>query len=98
MTPEELHTAIQNGQTIEEIAAEKGVDLQAFALTQAREHLAQAVADGKLTQEEADAKLAEIQAAIESGDFPGPRGHRGPRGPRGGRNHVPFNGPAHPNL
>ena len=32
MTTEELQTAIQSGQTIEEIAAEKGVDLQAFAL------------------------------------------------------------------
>jgi len=102
-----LHTAIQNGQTIEEIAAEKGVDLQAFFLTQAKEHLAQAVADGKLTQEEADTKLAEIQAAIESGERPdfggrgGPRGRRGPgdqRAPRGGQNSVPFSDPANPNL
>ena len=89
MTPEELHTAIQNGQTIEEIAAEKGVDLQAFALAQAKEHLAQAVTDGKLTQEEADTKLAEIQTAIENGEFPGLRGFDsdgdGHRGGRGGR-------------
>ena len=88
MTVEELQTAIQNGQTIEEIAAEKGVDLQAFALAQAKEHLAQAVTDGKLTQAEADAKLAEIQTAIENGEFPGQRGFgpggHGPRGERDG--------------
>jgi polyhydroxyalkanoate synthesis regulator phasin len=92
MTTEELQTAIQSGLTIEEIAAEKGVDLQAFALAQAQEKLAQAVTDGKLTQEEADAKLAEIQTAIENGEFPGQRGF-GPdgsgskgHGPRGERN------------
>ena len=92
MTQEELHTAIESGQTIEQIAEEKGVDLQAFALAQAKEHLAQAVADGKLTQAEADAKLAEIQTAIESGEHPnfggrgGPGGH-GPRSERDGGRH-----------
>lgn len=87
MTTEELQTALLSGQTIEEIAAEKGVDLQAFALTQAQEQLAQAVTDGKLTQEEADAKLAEIQTAIENGEFPGQRGFGpGQNAPRGERN------------
>ncbi len=86
MTIEELQTALQNGQTVEEIAAEKGVDLQAFALAQAKERLAQAVTDGKLTQAEADTKLAEIQTAIENGDFPGMRGFGpGGHGPRGER-------------
>lgn len=88
MTAEELQTAIQSGQTLEEIAAEKGVDLQAFALAEAKEHLAQAVTDGKLTQEEADAKLAEIQTAIENSEFPGKRGGgfgmHGQRGERDG--------------
>lgn len=77
MTEDELRTAMQGGQTIEEIATEKGVDLQAFFLENAKEHLAQAVTDGKLTQEEADARLAEIQTAIENGDFPGQRGPGG---------------------
>ena len=89
MTQDELHTAIQGGQTIEEIATEKGVDLQAFFLEQAKEHMTQAVTDGKLTQEEADARLAEIQTAIENGEFPGHRGPGmgdfGPRGEQGGR-------------
>lgn len=105
MTQEELKAAIQSGQTVEEIAAEKGVDLQAFFLTQAQERLTEAVAEGKLTQEEADAKLAEIQTAIENGEFPGPRGERDSRGPgrrggpRGGQNGVPSNAPTgNPNL
>jgi hypothetical protein len=87
MTTEELQTALQSGQTIEDIAAAKGVDLQAFALEQAKAKLAQAVTDGKLTQAEADAKLAEIQTAIENGEFPGQRGFGpGDHGPRGERN------------
>jgi len=110
MTEAELRTAIQNGQTIEEIAAEKGVDLKAFFLAQAKEKLAEAVAEGKLTQAEADAKLAEIQTAIENGEFPGRRGfgpgghgERGEHGPRGrgghrgGQNSAPAGTPANPN-
>ncbi|WP_328381642.1 hypothetical protein OHQ88_01580 [Micromonospora zamorensis] len=41
-----------------------------------KERLAQAVKDGKLTQEQADA----ITKAVEAGVFPGPGGHRGPGG------------------
>jgi hypothetical protein len=41
-----------------------------------KEHLAQAVEDGKLTQEQADA----ITAAAEAGVFPGPGGRGGPGG------------------
>ena len=81
MTVEELQAELEAGKTIAEIAEEQGIDLGAFALEQAAERLAQAVEDGKLTQEEADEKLAEIQEAIESGDFkglPGPGG-RGKR-------------------
>ncbi|MEV0212616.1 hypothetical protein [Micromonospora sp. NPDC050695] len=39
-----------------------------------KERLDQAVKDGKLTQEQADA----ITKAVEAGVFPGPGGHRGP--------------------
>ncbi|MGI5519372.1 hypothetical protein ACQEUX_00255 [Micromonospora sp. CA-259024] len=41
-----------------------------------KERLAQAVKDGKLTQEQADA----ITKAVEAGVFPGPGVHRGPGG------------------
>ncbi|MFG1917593.1 hypothetical protein [Micromonospora sp. NPDC048898] len=45
--------------------------------------LDQAVKDGKLTQEQADA----ITKAIEAGVFPGPGAHRGPGGHGGPGNH-----------
>ncbi|MEU1587636.1 hypothetical protein [Micromonospora sp. NPDC005710] len=41
-----------------------------------KQRLDQAVKDGKLTQEQADA----ITKAVEAGVFPGPGGHRGPHG------------------
>ncbi|MDG4756775.1 hypothetical protein [Micromonospora sp. WMMD710] len=41
-----------------------------------KQRLDQAVKDGKLTQEQADA----ITKAVEAGVFPGPGGHRGPGG------------------
>ncbi|SCE99559.1 hypothetical protein GA0070607_4137 [Micromonospora coriariae] len=41
-----------------------------------KERLDQAVKDGKLTREQADA----ITKAVEAGVFPGPGGHRGPGG------------------
>ncbi|MET8093749.1 hypothetical protein [Micromonospora sp. NPDC005220] len=44
-----------------------------------KERLEQAVKDGKLTQEQADA----ITKAVEAGVFPGPGGHRGPGGQHG---------------
>ncbi|RME62337.1 MAG: hypothetical protein D6790_06510 [Caldilineae bacterium] len=90
MTPEELHDALRSGQTLEEIAAEKGVDLEAVQeqikadmLAQAQEKLAQAVADGKLTQEEADQILERMQNGEGPGFGPGPR-RGGPMRPFGG--------------
>ncbi|MEU8254965.1 hypothetical protein AB0C06_11955 [Micromonospora inaquosa] len=44
-----------------------------------KQRLEQAVKDGKLTQEQADA----ITKAVEAGVFPGPGGHRGPGWHRG---------------
>ncbi|WP_433134564.1 hypothetical protein ACQPWW_25850 [Micromonospora sp. CA-240977] len=54
-----------------------------------KQRLDQAVKDGKLTQEQADA----ITKAIEAGVFPGPGGHRGP-GAHGG--HGAPGGPGAP--
>jgi hypothetical protein len=58
-------------------ATELGVsvdDLDAVRQAQAEEHLAEAVESGRLTQEEADARLD----AIQNGEAPS---HRGPGGP-----------------
>jgi hypothetical protein len=62
MTSDELRTALRDGQTIAEIAAEKGVDVQTVIDAMAAEvktHLDEEVAAGERTQEEADAKLAD---------------------------------------
>jgi hypothetical protein len=61
MTMEELYAAQTDGQTVAEIAAAQGVELAdvvAAALAPHAERLAQAVADGSITQEQADAMLA----------------------------------------
>ena len=79
MTVEELQAALDAGQTPKEIAAAKGIDLQQLAVDKITERLQQAVENGRLTQDEADQKLAEIQEKIESGEGtffkPGDRSH-----------------------
>ncbi len=84
MTVDELLSALDEGKTIQQIAEEQGVDLQAAWLEQVKSRLAQAVEDGKLTQEQAD----QILERLESGEMPfhpfGPGGRRGPGGHRGG--------------
>ena len=94
MTPQELREALGAGQTLAEIAEAQGVstdDLVAALTSRITEKLDEAVADGKLTQEEADEKLADIEertrTAVEEGLSFRPRGDFGGRrgfGPRGG--------------
>lgn len=67
MTPTELMTAMREGKTIAQLAQEKGVSTEAIvnALVAAeKERLDQAVADGRLTQAQADAllKVAKVMA------------------------------------
>jgi hypothetical protein len=67
MTIDELHTALEGGQTIAAVAAEKGVDVQTVIdamVAEANTHLAERVTAGDLTQAEADARLAEITTRI----------------------------------
>jgi uncharacterized protein (DUF433 family) len=92
MTVDELHEALKDGQTIVDLAEAKGVALEdvADALVVAEtERLQQAVEDGRLTQEEADEKIAQMEANIlehlETGKFVGPVGPGMPGGPRGER-------------
>jgi hypothetical protein len=61
MTPTELFEALHSGQTLSQIATEKGVDLatietalNANRVTEMKAQLAQAVKDGTMTQAEAD--------------------------------------------
>ena len=90
MTADEVREAVSGGQTIAELAEAQGVALQdvADALVAAKaEHLQQAVEDGRLTQEEADEKLAHMEENILEHLESGERGPGGPGGPggRGGK-------------
>ena len=91
MTSDELSTALQSGQTLEEIATEKGVDIadvqaaiQAVHREEMRAQIEQAVADGTMTQDKANWLLE----GLDKGYLDGPGfglgigrgGHGGPDG------------------
>lgn len=89
---EELRTRLDGGETIADIATGEGIavdDVVADLVSGVEERLAAAVADGRLTQEEADEKLADATdrfAAAVNGEAPfgGPGlGGRHGFGPRG---------------
>ena len=76
---DELRAARESGSSLAQIAEQQGVSLDELTSTivaAADEHLDEAVADGRISQEEADQKLAEIQEnvteRVQSTD-PGPR-------------------------
>ncbi len=65
LTPEELRDAKDAGTSLAEIAQSQGVAVDEVIQTivdEKAEHLAEEVAEGDLTQAEADARLAEIEA------------------------------------
>jgi polyhydroxyalkanoate synthesis regulator phasin len=106
MTAAELRTAASEGMTLAQVAEQQGVpvdDVIALLVSQAEERIADAVADGRLTQEEADEKLADVTGNITDKVNNGPgfgRGHRhGPDGEGtgglgfGGRGRGGFGGP-----
>lgn len=89
MTEAELQSALQAGQTVADLATEKGVALQTIVdalVAEQKPLLQEAVTAGRLTQEQADARLAELQAQLptqlSTAFTPGMRG--GDRGMRGG--------------
>ena len=62
-----LRSGLRDGKTIAEIAGEQGVDPQTVIdslVAEARSHLDLSVENGRLTQEEADAKLADATERI----------------------------------
>ncbi len=94
MSVEDLHAELKDGETIAEVAEEKGVDTQGIIdtyLAQLEENLAQAVEDGKITQNQADWMLEQAaERAPEQlentfeGRFPGGKRPGGmPRSPEG---------------
>lgn len=87
MTADELHTALDGGQTLAQVAESKGVAVQVVidALVAAEKtHIAQEVTDGKLTQAQADQRLANVDQRVtdmvNNGRPQGGRGHGGPGG------------------
>ena len=78
-----LLEALRNGQTIAEVAQANSVEVQAVVdalVADATARLDEAVANGRLTQEEADEKKAELQERITArvnGEWP----ERAPEGP-----------------
>ncbi|MCB1248224.1 MAG: hypothetical protein KDB36_02385 [Acidimicrobiales bacterium] len=86
--PSELMTQLRDGKTIAQVAADKGVDVQTVIdamVADMSTHLDEEVAEGDLTQEEADARKAEATERITEMVNNGmPAG--GPMG-RGGKGH-----------
>jgi polyhydroxyalkanoate synthesis regulator phasin len=80
VTVEDLRTALRDGKTIAEVAEEKGVDKQKVIdalVAEAETKIAEAVTDGKITQEQADERLEKLTERITSFvDEGGPRAHR----------------------
>jgi hypothetical protein len=86
MTPEDVRTALQGGSTLADLAKAKNVALQKVVdaiVVDEKAEVAQAVADGKLTQTQADALLAKVVehvTAIVNGEHPVPPMGRGRHG------------------
>ncbi len=67
MSVQDLMAELQDGKTLAEVASQNGVDVQAIAdayLAQLEEHLAQAVTDGKITQNQADWMLEQAKERV----------------------------------
>ena len=90
LSADELKSSLSDGKSLADVAKEKGVDAQKVidAVTSSlTSEINQAVKDGKLTQEEADKRLANVADEAQklvNGERFGPGGHRGgPGGPGG---------------
>ncbi|HEY3111513.1 MAG TPA: hypothetical protein VGL23_22340 [Chloroflexota bacterium] len=85
--PADLRTALQANKSLAQIAQEHGKsrdDLKAFLTQQEKTRLDQAVKNSRLTQAQADQRLAHFNSRLDQMiDRTGPPG--GPRGPRGPR-------------
>jgi len=84
MEIDDLGAQLRDGATLAEIAGDQTGALIDALVADAEEHLAQAVADDKLTQEEADTRLAEIEEKITTFVNEGP-----PERPEGERPRPP---------
>jgi hypothetical protein len=80
ISADDLRTAVQSGQTIAEVAAAHGVATQVVidaVVADMQSHLAEAVANGRLTQDQADERSAnavERATHLVNGRLPAPPG------------------------
>lgn len=95
ITVDELRTELQGGQTIAEVAAGNGVDVQTVidaVVADAHARIDERLATGEITEEEADelrARASEIATDLVNGELPF-NGAGLPGGPgRGGHRHFP---------
>lgn len=81
MTEDELRTALEDGQTLADLAGEQGVDVQTVVdalVASHKDRLDQAVAAGDITWEQAEEMLARAEeraTALVNGERPAMRGH-----------------------
>jgi hypothetical protein len=85
MSTADLRTALHSGQSLADVAKTKGVsvdDLVAALVTSAKEHLAEQVKEGRITQAQADQRSSELTERITDRVNRVHREHR-PGGPAG---------------
>lgn len=94
MTADEVSTALQGGKTLADLATAANVDIKdvqaaisAAHAVEMRAQIAQAVTDGKMTQEKADWLLE----GLDKGFLDGPGFGLGFGGPGGGHGQMPLN-------
>ncbi|MGF1646098.1 MAG: hypothetical protein ACFCVF_04145 [Kineosporiaceae bacterium] len=83
ITADELLVELREGQSLTAVAEAQGVEVDTLVdglVTAAEERIAERVADGDITQEEADERLTEVEervtALVEQEDLPLRGGHR----------------------
>lgn len=92
LTGEEIRSRLADGKSLADIAADEGIDVQSLIdaiVAEITEHVNEEVADGEITQEEADERLADVDEHVidmvnASGEF---RAGGPGRGPGGGPRH-----------
>lgn len=104
LTEDEVQTALRSGQTLADLAEQEGVEQAALVdalVAAAQEHLAGAVADGRLTQAEADERAEtlreRITASLDEVRGPG-RGHGGHHGGPLGQGPAQESAPGEPGV
>jgi predicted nuclease with RNAse H fold len=84
MTVDEFKSALKSGKTLQDLAAEKGVDIadvhaaiRTVRIAEMREHIAQAVEDGTMSKEKADWLLEGLDKGFIGDGFGIPHSGRG---------------------